>query len=153
MELKGFFLTSLDDLLNICKAGVFWAYALTTTCCGIELATTAISRHKLPCFFRNVPKQCNLLIVCGVINRKMASLIKEVWNQMPSPKWAMAVGSCAIGGGAFQTYSVLKGLDCIIPVDVYLPGCPPNQEEFVNALLLLKKKSKHKKSSGFGVYS
>ena len=145
---NGVFLAKLNDLINWGRKGALWPLAFATACCGIEMMAAAASRYDFDRFgviFRNTPRQCDLLIMCGTISRKMAPIIKRLWDQMPDPKWAIAVGSCAISGNIFQTYSTLRGLDCIVPVDVYIPGCAPKPEAFYEALIMLQEKIKRDK--------
>ena len=146
MGLKnGIFLAKLQDLINWGRKGALWPLAFATACCVIELLAAAASRFdfdRCGVIFRYSPRQCDLLIMCGTISRKMAPIIKRLWDQMPDPKWAIAIGSCAISGNIFQTYSTLRGLNCIIPVDVYVPGCAPKPEAFYEALIMLQEKIK-----------
>jgi NADH-quinone oxidoreductase subunit B len=115
-----------------------------TACCGIELMATAASRHDIARFGAEVmrfsPRQCDLLIVAGRVVMKMLPVLQRIWLQMPEPKWCMSMGACACTGGVFDTYAVVQGVDRFIPVDVYVPGCPPRPEQLLAALIEMQEK-------------
>jgi NADH-quinone oxidoreductase subunit B len=117
-----------------------------TACCGIELMATAASRHDIARFGAEVmrfsPRQCDLLIVAGRVVMKMLPVLQRIWLQMPEPKWCMSMGACACTGGVFDTYAVVQGVDRFIPVDVYVPGCPPRPEQLLAALIEMQEKIK-----------
>ena len=113
-------------------------------CCAIEMMAAVAPRHDLARFgaevFRFSPRQSDLMIVAGTLTYKMASVARRIYDQMPEPKWVIAMGACAISGGVFNTYSVVQGLDQVMPVDVYLPGCPPRPEALIHAIMEIQKK-------------
>lgn len=145
---QGFFLTKLDFLVNnLANWGrqySLWPYPFATACCGIEFMGVVSSIHDVARFGAEVvrfsPRQSDLLVVAGTINHKMAPVLRKIWNQMLEPKWCIAFGVCASSGGFYDNYAVVQGIDRVIPVDVYLPGCPPRPEAFFEALMLLQRK-------------
>lgn len=151
---QGFFLTRLDqmsnNLTNWGRENSLWPYPFGTACCGIEFMGAISNTHDVSRFgaelVRFSPRQADLLVVAGTITHKMAPVLKRVWNQMLEPKWCMAFGVCASSGGFYDNYSVVQGIDHIIPVDIYLPGCPPRPEAFFEALMLLQRKIQNEKS-------
>jgi NADH-quinone oxidoreductase subunit B len=135
--------TNVDKLLNLGKEHSLWYLLFATACCGIELMQWGASRYDSDRFGmipRSTPRQADLMIVAGTITLKMASRVKRLWEQMPEPKWAISMGSCANAGGPFckYSYSVLKGIDKYIPVDVYVPGCPPRPEALIEGVFKLR---------------
>lgn len=141
--------TSLDKILNLGRANSLWYLLFGTACCAIELMQTGGPRADLDRFgsvFRPTPRQCDLIIIAGTVTLKMASRIKILYDQMPEPKYVISMGSCANCGGLFDLgYSVLRGIDKVIPVDVYVPGCPPRPEALTEGLLVLQQKVKNEK--------
>lgn len=139
---SNFFLTKLEKLEKWAQSNSLWPMAFGLSCCALEMMHTAAPRYDLDMYgsiFRASPRQSDLLIVSGTVTRKMAPILHEVYEQMPSPKFVIAMGSCAICGGIFKdSPSVLKGCDKIIPVDIYLPGCPPTPEALLDAIRKLK---------------
>jgi NADH-quinone oxidoreductase subunit B len=117
-----------------------------TACCGIELMATASARHDLARFGAEVmrfsPRQCDLLIVAGRVVMKMMPVLQRIWQQMPEPKWCISMGACACSGGVFDTYAVVQGVDRFIPVDLYVPGCPPRPEQLIAAIIEMQSKIK-----------
>ena len=144
---KGFITTTLDAGINWARTGSLWPVTFGLACCAIEMMHTGASRYDLDRFggsvFRPSPRQADLMIVAGTLTNKMASALRKVYDQMPEPKWVISMGSCANGGGYYHySYSVVRGCDRIIPVDVYVPGCPPTAEALIYGILQLHKKIK-----------
>jgi len=142
---KNVLVTNVDKLLNWARGHSFWPVTFGLACCAIEMMAAGGPRYDIARFgyevFRASPRQADLMIVAGTCTRKMAPLLRRVYDQMPEPKWVIAMGSCACGGGPFvDSYSMMPGVDKIIPVDVYLPGCPPRPESLIDAILQLKYK-------------
>jgi len=134
-----------DALLNLSKENSLWYLLFATACCGIELMQTGASRFDLDRFGmipRPTPRQADLMIVAGTITHKMASRVRRLYEQMPEPKWVISMGSCANAGGPFckYSYSVVRGIDKYIPVDVYIPGCPPRPEALIEGVFKLREK-------------
>jgi NADH-quinone oxidoreductase subunit B len=145
-EGPGFFATSLDKIIGIARSNSLWPLPFATSCCGIEFmatmgATYDISRFgaERPSFS---PRQSDILLVMGTIAKKMAPVVKQVYLQMAEPRWVVAVGACASSGGIFDTYPVLQGIDRVIPVDVYVPGCPPRPEQILDGLMQVQELAK-----------
>jgi NADH-quinone oxidoreductase subunit B len=136
--------TSLDRLLTWGTNNSPWIFPMATSCCGIEFMAAAASRvdlDRMGAIVRGSPRQSDVMVVAGTITVKMAPRVKKLWDQMPEPKWCVAMGSCAISGDFYRDiYSVVPGIDTFIPVDVYVPGCPPNPEELMHGLLRLQEK-------------
>lgn len=149
----GILLTSLEELYNWGRSHSVWPLQFGLACCAIEMIAASMARFDIARFgsevFRPSPRQADLLIVSGTVTKKMAPQVVRLWNQMPEPKYCIAMGACAISGGPFkQGYNVLKGIDRFIPVDVYIPGCPPRPEALLNGLMELQAKIKGQKISG-----
>ena len=136
--------TKVDWLLNWPRKNSLWYLLFATACCGIELMQTGGPRTDLDRFgmvFRASPRQADLLLIAGAVTYKMADAVRKLYDQMPEPKYVLAMGSCANCGGLFQrSYSVVKGIDKVVPVDIYLPGCPPRPEALNDALLTIQKR-------------
>ena len=144
IERPPFVLAKLDQLIAWSQKNSLWPFGSGLACCAIEMIATAAARYDIARFgmelFRASPRQADLFIVAGTVTLKMAPVLRRLWDQMPDPKWAMAMGNCAIGGGPFPTYSVLQGVDRIIPVDVYVAGCPPTPQGLIHGLMTLQEK-------------
>lgn len=141
---QGFVLSTLDDIARWAQSGSMWPLTFGLACCGVEMMHTAASRYDLErfgMFFRPSPRQADVLIVAGTLTNKMAPALRRVYDQMPDPKWVISMGSCANGGGYYHySYSVVRGCDRIVPVDIYVPGCPPTAEALLYGLLQLQRK-------------
>jgi NADH-quinone oxidoreductase subunit B len=129
---------------NWARQNSLWPMPFATACCGIELMATGASRHDIARFgaeaMRFTPRQCDLMIVAGRVAMKMLPVLQRIWMQMPEPKWCISMGACASSGGVFDTYAVVQGIDRFIPVDVYLPGCPPRPEQLIAAVIDIQDK-------------
>lgn len=134
----------VDEVLNWCRKNSLWYLLFATACCGIELMQAGGPRTDLDRFgavFRATPRQADLLLVAGTITYKMASRVRRLWEQMADPKYVISMGSCANCGGLFEpSYSVLKGIDQVVPVDLYIPGCPPRPEALAEGIMRLQEK-------------
>jgi NADH-quinone oxidoreductase subunit B len=139
-------LSKLDHVANWVRANSLWPMPFATACCGIELMATGASRHDIARFGAEVmrfsPRQCDLMIVAGRVVMKMLPVLQRIWLQMPEPKWCISMGACASSGGVFDTYAVVQGVDRFLPVDVYVPGCPPRPEELIRSIIDLQEKIK-----------
>jgi NADH-quinone oxidoreductase subunit B len=135
----GFFATSFDKVVGLARKNSIWPLPFATSCCGIEFMATMGSHYDLARFGAErvgfSPRQCDLLMVMGTIAKKMGPVVRQVYLQMAEPRWVMAVGACACSGGIFDSYSVLQGIDQVIPVDVYVPGCPPRPEAIIDGII------------------
>lgn len=143
---KGFITTNMNKLIRWARSGSIWPLTFGLACCAIEMMHAGGSRYDLDQFgvmFRPSPRQSDLMIVAGTLCNKMAPALRKVYDQMPSPKWVISMGSCANGGGYYHySYSVVRGCDRIVPVDIYVPGCPPTAEALLYGILQLKNKIK-----------
>jgi NADH-quinone oxidoreductase subunit B len=142
---QGIFTTTLEEVYNWGRKSSVWPLTFGLACCAIEMIATTMARYDLARFgaevFRPSPRQADLMIVAGTVTKKMAPQVVRLYNQMPEPKYVIAMGACAISGGPFkQGYNVLKGIDRYIPVDVHIPGCPPRPEALIDAFIMLQKK-------------
>ncbi len=139
---EGYGLTQIEKVIGMARANSIWPLPFATSCCGIEFMATMASTYDLGRFGAErlsfSPRQADLLMVMGTIAKKMGPVLKQVYTQMAEPKWVIAVGACASSGGIFDTYSVLQGIDKIIPVDVYVPGCPPPPEAILDGILKIQ---------------
>lgn len=144
LEEKGFLLTSADALFDWARTGSMWPMTFGLACCAVEMIHAYMSRYDLDRFGmipRPSPRQSDVMIVAGTLTNKMAPALRKVYDQMPEPRWVVSMGSCANGGGYYHySYSVVRGCDRIVPVDIYVPGCPPTAEALVYGLLQLQKK-------------
>ncbi len=138
---EGFFATKLSSVVGLARANSMWPLPFATSCCGIEFMATMAATYDVARFGSErmsfSPRQADMLLVMGTISKKMAPILRQVYEQMAEPKWVIAVGACASSGGIFDTYSVLQGIDKVIPVDVYVPGCPPRPEQILDGIMRL----------------
>ncbi len=146
---KGFVVTQLDNLAAWARSGSLWPVSFGLACCAVEMMQAAASRYDLDrfgIFFRPSPRQADLMIVAGTLTNKMAAPMRKVYDQMAEPRYVISMGSCANGGGYYHySYSVTRGCDRIVPVDVYVPGCPPSAEALIYGILQLQRKIKREK--------
>lgn len=142
----GFVTTSLDKLVNWARSGAMWPVSFGLACCAVEMMHASAARYDLDRFgvmYRPSPRQSDVMIVAGTLVNKMAPALRKVYDQMADPKWVISMGSCANGGGYYHySYSVVRGCDRIVPVDIYVPGCPPTAEALVYGIIQLQNKIK-----------
>ncbi|MBV9928718.1 MAG: NADH-quinone oxidoreductase subunit B [Acidobacteria bacterium] len=136
--------TRLDSLVNWARKSSLWPATFGLACCAIEMMATTDSRHDLARFgsevFRASPRQADVMIVSGRVSRKMAPVLRRIYDQMPEPKWVISMGACATSGGVFDNYAIVQGVDKVVPVDVYIPRCPPRPEMLIHAIMMLQEK-------------
>ena len=141
LEGPGFFASKLEDVIGLARANSLWPLPFATSCCGIEFMATMASNYDLGRFGAErlsfSPRQADLLMVMGTIAKKMGPTLRQVYDQMAEPKWVIAMGACASSGGMFNNYAIVQGVDHVVPVDIYLPGCPPRPEMLMDAILKL----------------
>lgn len=139
---EGFMTTKMEKIVTLARANSLWPLPFATSCCGIEFMATMGANYDLARFGSErmgfTPRQCDMLLVAGTIAKKMAPILRQVYLQMAEPRWVIAIGACACTGGIFDSYSVLQGIDQVIPVDVYVPGCPPRPEGILEGVLRLQ---------------
>jgi NADH-quinone oxidoreductase subunit B len=140
----GYLTASLNKLVNWARKNSLWPATFGLACCAIEMMASTDSRFDLARFgseaFRASPRQADVMIVSGRVCKKMAPVLRQVYDQMPDPKWVIAMGDCASNGGVFNNYAVVQGVDQIVPVDIYVPGCPPSPDALIYAIMQLQKK-------------
>jgi NADH-quinone oxidoreductase subunit B len=136
---SGVLLTTVEQVVGYARKGSLWPATFGLACCAIEMMASGGARYDLGRFgmevFRASPRQADLMIVAGRVSQKMAPILRQIYDQMPNPKWVLAMGACASSGGMFNNYAIVQGVDHVVPVDVYLPGCPPRPEMLIDALL------------------
>jgi NADH-quinone oxidoreductase subunit B len=143
---RNWIVTRLDDLISWARRGSLWPMPFGTACCAIEMMATAASKYDMARYgmerLAYTPRQADVLIVAGRVAYKLAPVMRRIWDQMPQPKWCISMGACASTGGIFDTYTMVQGIDTVVPVDVYVPGCPPRPEGLLYALLMIQEKIK-----------
>jgi len=144
---SGVLLTTLENLFGYMRSAAFWPATFGLACCAIEMMTYGAPRYDSGRWgqevFRASPRQADLMIVAGRVSQKMAPVLRQIYDQMPNPKWVLAMGVCASTGGMYNNYAIVQGVDHIVPVDMYLPGCPPRPEMLIDAMFKLREKVRH----------
>jgi NADH-quinone oxidoreductase subunit B len=143
-------LTTVETLVNQARANSLWPLTFGLACCAIEMMSTAGSRFDIARFgseaFRATPRQADVMLIAGRVSKKMAPVLRQIYDQMPEPKWVISMGACASSGGVYNNYAIVQGADQIVPVDVYVPGCPPSPDALIYAILKLQDKIKRTKA-------
>ena len=144
LQNEGFLTTKLHDIINWSRKNALWPMPMGISCCAIEMMAFAAARYDASRFgsevFRFSPRQSDLMIVAGTVTYKMAWVVRKIWDQMPDPKWCIAMGACTSSGGMYRSYSVVQGIDLFIPVDVYVAGCPPRPDALIQGLMQIQEK-------------
>jgi len=151
LQTQGFFTTKLEEIINWSRKNSVWPMPMGISCCAIEMMALASSRFDIARFGSEVmrfsPRQCDLMIVAGTVTYKMAWVVRKIWDQMPDPKWCIAMGVCTSSGGIYRTYSVVQGIDLFLPVDIYVAGCPPRPDALLEGLIQIQNKISKEKPS------
>ncbi|PKL82389.1 MAG: NADH-quinone oxidoreductase subunit B [Ignavibacteriae bacterium HGW-Ignavibacteriae-3] len=149
----GFITTTIDAVVSWARKSSVWPMPMGISCCAIEMIAAADPKYDIARFgsevMRFTPRQCDLMIVAGTVTYKMAQVVRRIYDQMPDPKWVIAMGACTSSGGMYRSYSVVQGIDQFLPVDVYTAGCPPRPENLLNALMTIQEKIGKTKSRDF----
>lgn len=149
---EGFITTRVDDMINWARKNSLWPMPMGISCCAIEMMAFAGPRYDVSRFgsevFRFSPRQSDLMIVAGTVTYKMAKVVRKIYDQMPDPKWVIAMGACASSGGMYRSYSVVQGIDLFIPVDIYVAGCPPRPDAVLKGLMEIQKKIERGEAPG-----
>jgi len=149
---EGFLTTRVEALINWCRKNSLWPMPMGISCCAIELMAVGDPRHDIARFGSEVmrfsPRQSDVMIVAGTVTYKMAKVVRKIYDQMPDPKWVIAMGACASSGGMYRSYPVVQGIDLFMPVDVYVAGCPPRPENLLKALMEVQKKVQQGRMAG-----
>lgn len=142
-------LTTVDTLLSQARAHALWPLTFGLACCAIEMMSTAGSRFDIARFgseaFRATPRQADVMIIAGRLSKKMAPVLRQIYDQMPEPKWVLSMGACASTGGVYNNYAIVQGADQVVPVDVYIPGCPPSPDALIYGIMKLQEKIKRQR--------
>lgn len=153
LEKEGFFTTKISDILGWAEKNSVWPMPMGISCCAIEMMAFAAARYDASRFgsevFRFSPRQSDLMIVAGTVTYKMAWVVRKIWDQMPEPKYCIAMGACTSSGGMYRSYSVVQGIDQFLPVDVYVAGCPPRPDALIQGLIQIQEKIGQKKHKLF----
>jgi len=146
-------LASAETLINQARANSLWPLTFGLACCAIEMISTVAARFDLARFgseaFRATPRQADVMIIAGRLSKKMAPVLRQIYDQMPEPKWVISMGACASSGGVYNNYAIVQGADQVVPVDVYVPGCPPSPDALIYGILKLQEKIKRGKAKSF----
>jgi NADH-quinone oxidoreductase subunit B len=144
LDNEGFFTTKMHEIIDWSRKNSLWPMPMGISCCAIEMMAVGAARYDIARFGSEVmrfsPRQCDLMIVAGTTTYKMAWVVKKIWDQMPDPKWCIAMGACTSTGGMYRTYSVVQGIDLFLPVDIYVAGCPPRPDALIQAIMEIQNK-------------